>query len=133
EPGLSSPRGVCRVARIGHPRCMTTIIPTADAAEFLALVPHLAGCRPVRSVALVPFGGSRTLGLMRADLPEPGAEVDSIAATLVGMVCRVRDADGIAVVVYTDDDFREGDEIAHADVVRALRAKVDACGLRLMD
>ena len=112
---------------------MTTIIKAADAAQFLALVPRLAGCRPVRSLALVPFGGSRTLGVMRADLPAPGADIDSIAATLVGMICKVREADGLALVVYTDEEFTGDEGVAQERFVRALMGKTDACGLRLMD
>lgn len=112
---------------------MTTIIRAADAAEFLALVPRLAGCRPVRSVALVPFGGKRTLGVMRADLPAPGAEIDSVAATLVGLICKIRKADGLALVVYTDEDFAGEDGVAQEPFVRALMSKTDACGLRLVD
>lgn len=113
---------------------MTTIIPAADPAEFLALVPRLAGCRPVRSIALVPFDDVRTVGVLRVDLPTPGNDVDSIAATLVGMLCRVRDADGAALVVYTDDALAAGDStLAHADVVHALMQKMDACGLRVVN
>ena len=112
---------------------MTAIIKAADAAEFLALVPRLAGCRPVRSLALVPFAGTRTLGVMRVDLPEAGVDLDSVAATLVGMVCRVREADGLAVVVYTDEDFDVEGGVAQESFVRALIGKADACGLRLME
>ncbi|WP_396655863.1 DUF4192 family protein [Microbacterium sp.] len=112
---------------------MTTIIKAADAAQFLALVPRLAGCRPVRSLALVPFGGSRTLGVMRADLPAADADVDSVAATLVGMVCRVREADGLALVVYTDEAYGADAGIARGPLVEALIRKTDACGLRLIE
>ncbi len=84
---------------------MTTIIKAADAAEFLALVPRLAGFRPVRSVAIVPFHANRTLGVMRLDLPPDDADIERMAATLVGMVCKIRDADGLAVVVYSDHGF----------------------------
>src|SRR5690606_29416106 len=77
---------------------------------------------------------SRSLGVLRVDLPARGADVDSIAATLIGMVCRVREADGVALVVYTDDALATAEGvIAHAEVVSALRTKADACGLRLVD
>jgi hypothetical protein len=116
---------------------MTTIIKAADAAEFLALVPRLAGFRPVRSVAIVPFQANRTLGVMRLDLPPDDADTDRVAATLVGMVCKIRDADGLAVVVYTDHGFAgsgpEDGGIAHALLVEAIGSRADACGLRVTD
>lgn len=112
---------------------MTTIIRAAGAAEFLALIPRLAGFRPVDSLVLVPFRGSRTLGVMRVDLPPDDAEVDSIAATLIGMVCRVREADAVALVVYTGRELRDGERLAYADLAAAIEAKADACGLRVAD
>lgn len=116
---------------------MTTIIKAADAAEFLALVPRLAGFRPVRSVAIVPFHANRTLGVMRLDLPPDDADIERMAATLVGMVCKIRDADGLAVVVYSDHGFAgsgpEDGGIAHGRLVDAIAARADACGLRIAD
>jgi len=113
-----------------------TLIKTADAAEFLALVPRLAQCRPVRSVAVVPFDGSRTLGVLRVDLPEAGGD-DGFAATLVGMVCKVREADAMAIVVYTDRPLAgtgpERGAIVHERLVRALERKAEACGLEIRE
>src|SRR5690606_2942436 len=82
-----------------------------------------------------PFAGTRTLGVMRVDLPAADADVDldSVAATLVGMVCRIREADGVALVVYTGEDFDVRDGVAQESFVRALIGKADACGLRLME
>lgn len=116
---------------------MSTTITAADAAEFLALVPRLAGFQPVRSVVVLPFRRDRSLGVMRVDLPGEDDDVDRIAATLVGMVCKVRDADGVAIVVYSDHPFAgsgaDGGAVAHASLVRALEEKADACGLRVTE
>lgn len=117
---------------------MTTIIPAADAAQFLTLVPRLAGFHPARSLVLVPFRGHRTLGVLRVDLPNADADVDRVAATLIGMACKVREADGVAIVVYTDDGMfcdgaqRPGDMSA-SSLVRALIGRADACGLHITD
>lgn len=112
---------------------MTTIVKAANAAEFLTLIPRLLGFHATRSLVLVPFSGKRTLGAMRVDLPDssPGTDVDCAASTLIGMVCKVAAADAVAVVAYTDHDF--GDGIPHADLVRAIRNRADACGLRVVD
>lgn len=112
---------------------MTTIIRAADAAQFLTLVPRLAGFTPTRSVVLVPFRGSRTAGVMRADLPGAGADIDAAAATLVGLVCKVSDVDGVALVVYTDGAFDDEGRAPRRAFVEALIAKAHACGLHVAD
>ena len=50
---------------------MTTIIHAAGAAEFLGLIPSIAGFTPQHSLVLLPFHGTRTHGAMRVDLPAP--------------------------------------------------------------
>lgn len=115
---------------------MTTIIKAANAADFLALVPHLAGYTPSNSLVLVPFHRNRTLGVMRFDLPpadDEDLDVDAIAATFVGMICKLADADGVTPVVFTDDRFCQGDDITHAPLVRAVIQRADACGLHVAD
>lgn len=115
---------------------MTTIIKAANAADFLALVPHLAGYTPSNSLVLVPFNGNRTLGVMRIDLPPAGddhTDVDALAATFVGMICKVSDVDGVTPVVFTDDAFCRDDDITHAPLVRALMRRADTCGLHVAD
>lgn len=113
---------------------MHTEIPAADSADFLALVPMLAGFRPRESIVLVLFHGSRSLGLMRVDLPAGDAELDRNAATLVGLVCKVGEADGFAAVVYTDAPHDGGTHaMPHADLIDAIAVRADACGLQIRD
>lgn len=129
---------------------MTTIIKAADAAHFLGLVPHLLGFHPTRSIVLIPFAGTGSLGAMRMDLdphdrgagPDastpmalvetPSDAVDRIASTAIGMVCRVRAADGVAVIIYTDETIAGGD-LPREQIARALARRADACGLELRD
>jgi hypothetical protein len=113
---------------------MTTLMKASSAADFLALVPHLLGFQPARSLVLVPFDGSRSLGAMRIDLPDdPTDEValDGFASSIVGMVCRVAHADGFAAVVYTDASA--GTEFPERATADAVAWHADACGLRLVD
>lgn len=113
---------------------MTTLMKAASAADFLALVPHLLGFRPTRSVVLVPFDGSRSLGAIRIDLPDESADeaaLDGFASSVVGMVCRVAHADGFAAVVYTD--ARATAEVPERATAEAVAWHADACGLRLVD
>ncbi|GAA3777057.1 hypothetical protein GCM10022240_30610 [Microbacterium kribbense] len=112
---------------------MTTILRTTTAAQFLALLPAMLGCTPTRSLVLVPFAHSRSVGAMRVDLADDG-QVDQLASTCIGMVCRLADVDELTAVVYTDQPLRSGDdEPAHARLAQALAQRADACGLHLRD
>ena len=79
------------------------VIKASNASDFLGLVPALLGFTPTRSIVAIPFEGNRTLGAARFDL-NPAHDPSEIASTTVGIICRVEAADGLAVVVYTDDD-----------------------------
>ena len=113
---------------------MTTIVKAANAAQFLSLVPKMLGYRPTRSLVLVPFASSRSIGAMRFDLPTAAEtdEIDRIAATLIGMVCRLPEADAVAAVAYTDERFAGGG-MPHLDLIEALQQRADACGVRVTD
>ena len=123
---------------------MHTVIKAAGAVDFLALLPALAGYTPTRSLALVAFRGSRTLGVLRVDLPPRAADEQTVprcAATFVGLVCRLRDADGVVPVVYCDEQLypsahgtgTAGTALAHAALIEAVMQRADACGLRVSD
>ena len=123
---------------------MHTVIKAAGAVDFLALLPALAGYTPTRSLALVAFRGSRTLGVLRVDLPPHDADEQTVsrcAATFVGLVCRLRDADGVVPVVYCDEQLypsahgtgTAGTALAHAALIEAVMQRADACGLRVSD
>lgn len=112
---------------------MTTIVKAAGAAQFLSLVPQMVGYQPSRSLVVVPFSGSRSLGAMRFDLPDTddADELARIAATVMGMLCRIPDADALACIVYTDESFVDG--MPRPLLAQALAERADECGLRLTD
>ncbi|SDQ63822.1 DUF4192 family protein [Microbacterium sp. cf332] len=111
---------------------MTTTVRAADAAHFLSLVPHLLGFAPRRSLVVVPFAGSRSLGAMRVDLPPDSLEAfDSAAATIVGMVCRIPDADALTAIVYAPGSAADG--LPGVPVLAAVGRAADACGVRVVD
>lgn len=114
---------------------MSTIVRVGSPADFLAHVPHLLGCTPRRSLVLITFAGTRSLGALRVDLPEPDtvAEVASIASTVIGMACKVPQTDAVAVVVYTDLSVADAAGAPHGALVDALRARADICGLGVVD
>lgn len=111
---------------------MTTIVKAADAAQFLALVPRLLGFTPRKSVVIVPMNGGRSLGGMRLDLPEnPDDPSDLLAATVIGMVCRVTGSDGFMAVIYTDES--SDPTPPRARLAEALTRAADASGLSVVD
>ncbi|WP_314506993.1 DUF4192 family protein [uncultured Microbacterium sp.] len=113
---------------------MTTIVKAANAAQFLSIVPKMLGYQPSRSLVLIPFSGSRSIGAMRFDLPAGGDldEIDRLAATFIGMVCRLPEADAVAAVAYTDEGF-DGAGMPHRELIDALEIRADACGVRVTD
>lgn len=117
---------------------MTTVVKAASAAEFLSHLPRMLGYRPRRSLVLVLFSGSHSVGALRFDLPGEGDappgdphDIASIAATAVGTVCRVPDADGFATVVCTDSALTAG--VPHDELVAELSRRADASGLHVVD
>ncbi|MCW3492743.1 DUF4192 domain-containing protein [Microbacterium sp. SSM24] len=110
---------------------MSTIVKAADAAEFLSLVPRMLGYVPARSLVMIPFARSRSLGAMRFDLPAD-ADIDAFASSAIGLVCRLPDADAVAAVAYTDARF-DGERMPHPALFEALERRADASGLRMTD
>ena len=108
---------------------MTTIVKAPSTPEFLSLVPQLAGFTPRESLALIPFRRGRSLGLMRIDLPRDGTDAAEYAATSIGLACRVHDADGLAIAIYTDDAFQDGARPRWHDLAQRLRQRAHDCGL----
>lgn len=109
---------------------MTTIVKAENAQGFLGLVPTLLGFQPVESLVLVPFAGKRTLGAMRVDLPPYDHDAyDETAATVVGLVCKIDVADGVAAIAYSTT--RTLDEVEA--LLRSLMVRAEQCGLRLVD
>jgi hypothetical protein len=115
---------------------MTTLLRASGSAEFLRLVPALAGFTPRESIVILPFRGSRSYGAMRLDLPEPDMSLEEYADTAVGLVSRVDGTDAVAVVVYTDSEphpTRDGLVLPFAVEVDELLGCAEDAGLRVVD
>lgn len=112
---------------------MPTIVRTPDPADFLALVPHLAGFVPRNSLLLVGFRGKLTHGTMRFDLP-PGEDARThrrIATSVVGMLSRLPGVDAVVPVIYTDAGF--GRVIPHERFMREILRRIRFSGFVLRD
>lgn len=115
---------------------MTTLLRASGSAEFLSIVPSLAGFTPTESLVLLPFRGSRTYGAMRLDLPGSDVELDDYADAAIGLVSRVERTDAVALVVYTDhtvQQTRDGLVLPFAVEVDELLGRAEDAGLRIVD
>lgn len=115
---------------------MTTLLRASDSAEFLGLVPALAGFTPKQSIVLVPFHGTRAYGAMRLDHPDDAVEPEDYASAAVALVAKNAGADAVAVVVYSDDDpcpTPDGLVLPLIVQVEELLGCAEDAGLRVVD
>jgi len=112
---------------------MARVLKAPSAADFLAIVPEIAGFHPRESLVLVAFDGRRTRGAMRFDLPasDSPAVCARVAATLVGMLSKLEGADGVVPVVYTDAPF--GPDIPRSAIVDAVIERAEQAGFDVRD
>lgn len=87
-----------------------TILTSHSGADFLAMLPTLAGFTPRESLLVVPFHGRRTMGVLRIDLPSAVErdDHDRLGSVTLGAMARLTRCDGVVLVVYTDDPFTVG-------------------------
>ncbi|UPL14699.1 DUF4192 family protein [Microbacterium galbinum] len=115
---------------------MNTVLRAADSAEFLGIVPLLAGFTPRRSIVMLPFQGSRAYGAMRIDLPRDDVPLEHYADTAIGLVSRVAAIDAVAVVAYVDEAAQstpDGWVLPHAVALDELLGCAEDAGLRIVD
>jgi hypothetical protein len=121
---------------------MTTVVTAANAADFLAIVPHLVGFQPQDSIVFVAFRGRRTCGAMRFDLldvVESGADdagsafYKRVATTLVGMLSKLPAVDAVVPVVYTSETFAAAGGSPRSAFVRAVVARFEFSGFEVRD
>lgn len=84
-----------------------TVIKVSTHADLLAMLPGLAGMPLRNSIAIAPFMGKRTPAVIRMDLP-PRDDPDGfkrVASVLLGYASKMKECDGVAIAIYTDDAF----------------------------
>lgn len=103
--------------------------------QLLGVVPELIRFEPRNALVLVVFAGSRTCAAYRVDLPEPSSDTvyKRLATTLIGMLCRIRGADGVVPIVYTDDTFQECGGIPRETFATRFVSRARVGGFRVLD
>ncbi|GAB3606883.1 hypothetical protein GCM10027413_22920 [Conyzicola nivalis] len=124
-------------------------VTAANAADFLAVVPHLVGFEPRNSIVFVAFRGRRTCGALRFDLPRfdlPGFDLPGpagsddagrrlhkrVATTLVGTLSKLQGVDAVVPVVFTDEGFG-GSGPPREHFVAAVAARLEFSGFTVRD
>lgn len=111
-----------------------TVLRSASGADFLASLPSLAGYTSRESLLVVPFRGTRTMGVIRVDLPPVDDEeaARAIGALACDMLGRMRGCDGAVLVVYTDDTFPVA-SIAREPLVAVVDEQLESAGFLVRD
>ncbi|MFD5213650.1 DUF4192 family protein [Microbacterium sp. NPDC058345] len=115
---------------------MTTVMRATDPAEFLGLVPALAGFTPRESIVLLPFHGGRTHGAMRMDLPDDKVDPEEFADGALRILLRVPDVEAVAVVVYTGEAAQrvpDGLLLPHVPLIDTLLGTVHDTGVHIVE
>lgn len=115
---------------------MSTVLRAADSAEFLSIVPTLAGFTPRQSLVMLPFQGKRTHGAMRIDLPDHRVDAAGYAEAAIALVSLVSGTDAVAFVVYTDESplhTPDGLVLPQSVALDELLGSAEDSGLRMVD
>ncbi|QTV80172.1 DUF4192 family protein [Microbacterium sp. NIBRBAC000506063] len=111
---------------------MTTIVRVTRPAELLGLIPALAGFTPRRSLVLLPFEGSRAHSALRLDLPHSGIDPHEYVAQAIALLCRIPEADAVAIAVY-DEAALDETPLPWSGLVDALVDRAEACELGVVE
>ncbi|MBI5160149.1 MAG: DUF4192 family protein [Micrococcales bacterium] len=110
---------------------MTDTIRAASDADFLALLPRIAGYTARNSVVCALFRGRASVAAFRLDLPGRGRAAGhrAIAEFILATARRIPGVDRVALVVYTDDSFEEQHGIPWPTLGRDVERRIGRGGL----
>lgn len=112
---------------------MTQILRAETDADFLAMVPHIAGFTAHESLVVVMLREGRTCGAFRIDLPKRQRTADSreLAGAVVELLKRARGVDLIVPVIYTDATFEAEHGIPRKSFAEDLGERIHRAGFHL--
>jgi hypothetical protein len=112
---------------------MKQFVHAPTALDFVAAVPSILGFTVRNSLVCVAFGGSRSAGAVRFDLPKRLRTSDyrAIASAAIGMLGRMPGVDGVTPVIYTDKTFLGERGIPWLDFQRMLVSRFKDSGFHL--
>lgn len=112
---------------------MSTVFRAAGAHDLLALVPALAGFRPERSIVCVAFAGSRSVGVLRHDLPRRARDRPAVVTAIIGTLCRMPGVDAVVPIAYTDRSFAERGGPPERGLLALVARRAEEAGFTVRD
>lgn len=79
---------------------MTSTVKAGAFSDLVTLTPKMLGFHPSESLVAIALSGTRSIGVLRLDLPDPQDHAH-FAEKASEIVHRIPDVDGIIVIVYT--------------------------------
>ncbi|MDP3209854.1 MAG: DUF4192 family protein [Rhodoglobus sp.] len=109
---------------------MTEVIKASTDADFLAMVPTLAGYTATNSLVCAPFVGKQPEAAFRLDLPErqQTSAYRGITAWIIGTLSKMHQVDGVALVIYTDKTFAAEKGVPWLELSRFVSEKLHRQG-----
>lgn len=110
------------------------VVRASELQDLLAAVPSMTGIRPVESLIVVPFLGTRAGGGFRIPLPERlrRAEVEALARGCTTMMETMPRATAALVVVYTSATYAESLGIPLLELGRAVLRRLERTQLGIV-
>ncbi|WP_026545768.1 DUF4192 domain-containing protein [Arthrobacter sp. 35/47] len=115
------------------PRPDSPPISVSTPADILSYVPHLLGFQPRESLVFLTMCGKRVGATLRLDLPPQDADPLDYAVTVRDYLEADSAADGVLMVIYTDEKWPEPEAPPFAPLVHCLDLVLDTAGLELLD
>lgn len=112
---------------------MTSTFSVTTPADILGYIPHALGFQPKESLVMLTLTGKRVGATLRVDLPAAGADHLDYASGICSFLQSDTGADGVLMVMYTDEPWIHPDEPPFEDLVHCLDLTLDAAGLVLRD
>ncbi|WP_152275404.1 DUF4192 domain-containing protein [Arthrobacter koreensis] len=103
------------------------------AADVLALFPHILGFDPRESFGLMTLQGPALGVSLRIDIPTDDISPADFARTLTSHLLEDVNADGVLLMVYTNEKPAGPDPKPHKDYVEAMKRELQRGGLPIRD
>lgn len=113
-----------------HAGGMTDALRAQSDAEFLGMIPELAGYTATNSLVCIAMHGLHCYVPIRRGLPARNRAADyrAFALEIIGTLSRLRGIDRVAMVIYTDETFSAHHGVPWLEFHRSLAERVHKQG-----
>lgn len=108
-------------------------ISVSTPADILSYIPHVLGFQPQESLVFLTMSGKRVGATLRLDLPPEESDPLHYADTVREYLEADSSADGVLMILYTDQRWEEPSSPPRAALVHGIDLVLDGAGLPLLD